>query len=85
MAQATKMGADTATLEKRRKALTGHKCLKCSQEVSFGDLLMVKVIQMEEGRPRSHQVIYHRKCYTICSPPCDKVKHRGVSTGALLL
>jgi hypothetical protein len=65
MAQATKMGADTATLEKRRKALTGHKCMKCSQEVSFGDLLMVKVIQMEEGRPRSHQTIYHRKCYTI--------------------
>lgn len=65
MAQATKMGVDTATLEKRRKALTGHKCMKCKQEVSFGDLLMVKVIQMEENRPHSHQVIYHRKCYTL--------------------
>ncbi len=65
MAQATKMGADTATLEKRRKALTGHKCNKCNLDVSFGDLLMVKVMEMENGKPRSHQVIYHRKCYTI--------------------
>lgn len=65
MAQATKMGADTATLEKRRKALTGHKCTKCGLDVSFGDLLNVKIIEMEGGRPRSHQVIYHRKCYTI--------------------
>ena len=65
MAQATKMGADTATLEKRRKALTGHKCNKCSLDVSFGDLLNVKVMQIEDGRPRSHHVVYHRKCYTI--------------------
>jgi hypothetical protein len=65
MAQATKMGADTATLEKRRKALTGHKCNKCVQDVSFGDLLIVKVVEMEAGKPRSHQVVYHRKCYTI--------------------
>jgi hypothetical protein len=65
MAQATKMGADTATLEKRRKALTGHKCNKCAQDVSFGDLLTVKVVEMEAGKPRSHQVVYHRKCYTI--------------------
>ncbi len=65
MAQATKMGADTATLEKRRQALTGHQCNKCHQDVAFGDLLMVKVVEMQEGRPRSHQVIYHRKCYTI--------------------
>ncbi len=65
MAQATKMGADTATLEKRRKALTGHKCTKCSQDVAFGELLMVKIVEMEEGRPRSHQVVYHRKCYAV--------------------
>ena len=65
MAQATKMGADTATLERRRKTLTGHKCTKCSLDVAFGDLLMVKVIEMEAGHPRSHQVVYHRKCYTI--------------------
>ena len=65
MAQATKMGADTATLEKRRKTLTGHQCTKCGQDVSFGDLLMVKIMQMEDGRPRSHQVVYHRKCYVI--------------------
>ena len=65
MAQATKMGADTATLEKRRKTLTGHQCSKCGQDISFGDLLMVKVMQMENGRPRSRQAEYHRKCYTI--------------------
>jgi hypothetical protein len=65
MAQATKMGADTATLEKRRKASTGHCCTKCGQDVSFGDLLMVKVTAMENGRPRSHQVAYHRKCYAV--------------------
>lgn len=63
MAQATKMGADTATLERRRKALSGHMCEKCSQDVAFGDLLMVKVMSMEDGKPRSHQVVYHRKCY----------------------
>ena len=63
MAQATKMGADTATLEKRRKALSGHSCTKCGQDVTFGDLLMVKVMTMENGRPRSHQVVYYRKCY----------------------
>ncbi len=65
MAQATKMGADTATLEKRRKALTGHTCTKCSLDVAFGDLLMVKVTEMQNGRPRSHQVVYHRKCYAV--------------------
>ncbi len=65
MAQATKMGADTATLEKRRKALTSHKCTKCNLDVAFGELLMVKVVELQEGKPRSHQVIYHRKCYTI--------------------
>ena len=65
MAQATKMGADTATLEKRRKSLTGHKCTKCGLDVAFGDLMMVKVMEMEGNRPRSHQVIYHRKCYTL--------------------
>ena len=59
------MGADTATLEKHRKALTGHACTKCGQDVSFGDLLIVKIMAMEEGRPRSHQVIYHRKCFSI--------------------
>jgi len=65
MAQATKMGADTATLEKRRKAISGHLCKKCSLDISFGDLLMVKVIEVENGRPRSHQRSYHRKCYGI--------------------
>jgi hypothetical protein len=65
MAQATKRGADTATLEKRRKTLTGHQCSKCGQDISFGDMLMVKVIQTEGGRPRSHQVVYHRKCYAV--------------------
>jgi hypothetical protein len=63
MAQATKMGADTATLEKRRRSLTGHSCTKCGEPVAFGDLLSVKVMSMENGRPRAHQVIYHRKCY----------------------
>jgi hypothetical protein len=65
MAQATKMGADTATLEKRRKQLTGHLCKKCSQDISFGDLLIVKVMEMEDGRPRAHKVEYHRKCYAV--------------------
>jgi hypothetical protein len=65
MAQATKMGADTATLEKRRKALTGHQCSKCGQDISFGDLLIVKMTEMQDNRPRSHNVIYHRKCYAV--------------------
>jgi hypothetical protein len=65
MAQATKMGADTATLEKRRKSLSGHQCSKCGQDITVGDMLMVKVIELEGGRPRSHQVVYHRKCYAV--------------------
>ena len=65
MATATKMGADTATLERRRKTLTGRQCSKCGLDVTFGDLLMVKIMQMEDGRPRAHQVVYHRKCYVI--------------------
>ncbi|MGC8779878.1 MAG: hypothetical protein ACP5UQ_03345 [Anaerolineae bacterium] len=65
MAQATKMGADTATLEKRRKALSGHSCVKCGQDVTFGDLLMVKITEIQNGRPRSHSVAYHRKCYAV--------------------
>ncbi len=65
MAQATKMGADTATLEKRRKTLSGHTCTKCGQDVTFGDLLMVKVTEIQNGRPLSHSIAYHRKCYAI--------------------
>ncbi len=65
MAQATKMGADTATLEKRRKALSGHTCVKCHDPIAVGDLMIVKVQELENGRPRSHQVTYHRKCYAI--------------------
>jgi hypothetical protein len=40
MAQATKMGADTATMEKRRKSLTGHQCSKCGQDITVGDMLV---------------------------------------------
>jgi hypothetical protein len=65
MAQATKMGADTATLEKRRKALSGHSCAKCGDAIPMGELMIVKVMSTEDGRPRSHQVMYHRKCYAI--------------------
>ena len=65
MAQATKMGADTATLEKRRKSLTGHKCTKCGLDVAFGDLMMVKVVELVGNRTGLHDVIYHRKCYTL--------------------
>ncbi len=65
MAQATKMGADTATLEKRRKAMSGHNCTKCGEAISFGDLMVVKITELDNGRPRSHQVMYHRKCYAI--------------------
>ena len=63
MAQATKMGADTATLEKRRRALSGHTCHKCGQPIAFGDLMGVKIMSMESGRPRAQHVMYHRKCY----------------------
>ena len=65
MAQATKMGADTATLEKRRKALTGHCCTKCGLDIAFGDLMVVKVTETQNGRPRSHNAVYHRKCFSI--------------------
>jgi hypothetical protein len=64
MAQATKMGADSATLDARRKASSGHACAKCGEAIAQGDLLMVKVMAMESnGRPRSRKAPYHRKCY----------------------
>ena len=65
MATATKMGADTATLEKRRKTLSGHTCTKCGEPITVGDLLSVKVMSMENGRPRAQQMLYHRKCYAV--------------------
>lgn len=64
MAQATKMGADSATLEARRRQNTGFCCSKCGTEITQGELMMVKVIDMaSNGRPRSQKVAYHRKCY----------------------
>ena len=64
MAQATKMGADTATLEARRRSLSGHSCTKCGGEIAQGDLMMVKVLDMQSnGSPRGRKVAYHRKCY----------------------
>ena len=64
MAKATKMGADTATLEARRQRSTGYACSKCGDEIAQGDLLMVRVMAMEpSGRARNQKVPYHRKCY----------------------
>jgi len=64
MAQATKMGADSATLEARRRQASGFSCHKCGTEIAQGDLMMVKVIDMQSnGRPRTEKVAYHRKCY----------------------
>lgn len=64
MAQATKMGADTATLEARRKRSTGHDCTKCGDMIAQGELMMVRVMAMDgNGRSRSRKVAYHRKCY----------------------
>ena len=64
MAQATKMGADSATLEARRRVSTGHVCTKCGNEIAQGDLLMVRVMAMEaNGRSRNRKAPYHRKCY----------------------
>jgi hypothetical protein len=64
MAQATKMGADTATLESRRRMSTGHACTKCGDLIVQGDLMMVRVMAMESsGRSRNRKIAYHRKCY----------------------
>lgn len=64
MAQATKMGADTATLEARRRALSGHMCVKCGDEIAQGELMMVKVMDMQSnGGSRGRKMPYHRKCY----------------------
>ena len=64
MAQATKMGADIATLDARRRKLSGHICTKCGAGINQGDLLMVSVMTMDSnGRSRKRRVSYHRKCY----------------------
>jgi len=64
MAQATKMGADSATLEARRQMSAGYTCTRCGSEIAQGDLLMVRVMTMGgNGHSRNSKVPYHRKCY----------------------
>ena len=66
MARATKMGADTSIRESRRSASSGHRCKKCGNEVSHGELLMVQTMVMDErGRATKTKVPYHRGCYRI--------------------
>jgi len=64
MAQASKMGADTTTREARRALPSGHQCIRCGGMISFGELLMIQSVVMDErGRATRKKVPYHRKCY----------------------
>jgi len=64
VAQASKMGADTATREARRIASSGYICNKCGEVVSVGDLMLVQTLTLDErGRERKVKTPYHRSCY----------------------
>ncbi len=64
MARASKMGADVATREANRARLSGHLCTSCEKPIKQGELLMVSVVEFENGRTRKRKrVAFHRTCY----------------------
>jgi hypothetical protein len=68
MARASKMGADAATRESNRAQTSGHICASCGKFIAQGELLMVRVVEFEDGRTRSRRTVsYHRNgtCYRV--------------------
>jgi hypothetical protein len=66
MARASKMGADVATRDSRRAAMSGHICKKCGNGISHGELLMVQTMVMDErGRATKVKSPYHKGCYRV--------------------
>ena len=63
MAKSTKIGASPETREARRRMPSGHLCARCGEMVAQGDLCMVQVMDLGNGR-RRQKIPYHRKCYT---------------------
>jgi hypothetical protein len=66
MARASKMGADVATREANRNRASGYVCNECGKPIAQGELLMVRLVEFEDGRTRKRQnVPYHRNgtCY----------------------
>ena len=68
MARASKMGADAASRDANRARLTGHVCLTCGKPINQGELLMVRIVDFDNGRTHSRKrVAYHRNgsCYKL--------------------
>ena len=66
MARASKMGADIATREANRAQSSGHMCASCGKAIAQGELLMVRMVEFDDGRViRRRKVPYHRNgtCY----------------------
>ena len=66
MARASKMGADVATREANRARTSGFSCEECGKPIAQGELLMVRVVEFEDGRTRVRKSVpYHRNgsCY----------------------
>jgi hypothetical protein len=66
MARASKMGADVATREANRNRSSGYLCEECGKPIAQGELLMVRLVEFEDGRTRNRKnVPYHRNgtCY----------------------
>lgn len=66
MARASKMGADVATREANRSRQSGYVCNECGKSIAQGELLMVRLVEFEDGRTRKKKnVPYHRNgtCY----------------------
>ncbi len=64
MARASKMGADVATREANRARPSGQICMACHQPIKQGELLMVRMVEFEDGRTRKRrQIAFHRGCY----------------------
>jgi hypothetical protein len=66
MARASKMGADAATRDANRSRASGYICEACGKPIPQGELLMVRMVEFEDGRTRKRKnVPYHRNgtCY----------------------
>ena len=64
MARASKMGADAATREANRARMSGHTCMSCEKPIKQGELIMVNMVEFEDGRTRKRKrVAFHRACY----------------------
>ena len=69
MVRTGRMGVDATMRDADRARLTAaHVCEACGKPISQGELLIVRMVEFEDGRTRKRRnVAYHRNgsCYKI--------------------